>query len=404
MDYSQNYMDAAMHELCNIDVFNFFDNNIQFSDILETICRCKNIFILNHRESVLDDQCHGPIDPSEILAKIQKTRKRMNHRISKTLCESLVQISQHNQHSQNRQQFELNCEYFDCLLLNLTMIAKTIPDTTIEFSTLDDQNISSLSNTTAFNLKFTFITSNMFSRHLLHNLLVDSNCYILNKELTDQFLQTNLKSQSNLFNLLMSIFLFQEDVKIQWDKELQVVLKIRFLENRIRLGPSVDLSRCITTPNDQYISKDTNLSTNESEQRSKSEPSLNDISKLKILVVDDIEINQKILCLHLKKRFKFDIDLALDGQEGLTKYLNKLHDIIFLDLDLPKLSGNECAKYMRMLDKSLHKTRTTTVLAITANHSFNQNSLDSQYFDHIFYKPFRMAQIIEFIDHHLILV
>lgn len=66
----------------------------------------------------------------------------------------------------------------------------------------------------------------------------------------------------------------------------------------------------------------------------------------KILIVED----EVALADVLKDRFEnegFDVTMAGDGVEGLMLALDKLPDIILLDIVLPKLSGLDMLKQLR---------------------------------------------------------
>src|SRR5690242_12191482 len=62
------------------------------------------------------------------------------------------------------------------------------------------------------------------------------------------------------------------------------------------------------------------------------------ISKPKILVVDDDELNQRMMQV-LLKREGYQVDLASNGQEALE--IIKLHhyDVVFMDLQMPVMDG-----------------------------------------------------------------
>lgn len=64
-----------------------------------------------------------------------------------------------------------------------------------------------------------------------------------------------------------------------------------------------------------------------------------------LLVEDDMEIS-KILENHLKKD-GYTITIALDGEDGLHKFLENSFDLVILDLMMPKLNGLELMKIIR---------------------------------------------------------
>ena len=58
----------------------------------------------------------------------------------------------------------------------------------------------------------------------------------------------------------------------------------------------------------------------------------------KILIVEDNEMNRDMLGRRLERR-GFEIDFALDGQEGLDKMRERKPDLVLMDMGLPVLDG-----------------------------------------------------------------
>ena len=69
-------------------------------------------------------------------------------------------------------------------------------------------------------------------------------------------------------------------------------------------------------------------------------------SKIKILVVEDIEINQ-LLMKTLLDDFGFEQDIASNGQIAIEKLQMKSYDIILMDLQMPVMNGFEATDYIR---------------------------------------------------------
>lgn len=73
---------------------------------------------------------------------------------------------------------------------------------------------------------------------------------------------------------------------------------------------------------------------------------------LKIIVADDEPLMRGLLTSYLSKECKHEIHKAVDGREALNLY--KTHaeeiDIIFLDIEMPKLNGLEVLKEVRAIN------------------------------------------------------
>lgn len=67
---------------------------------------------------------------------------------------------------------------------------------------------------------------------------------------------------------------------------------------------------------------------------------------LDILIAEDNPINQKVICLVLEKLNLFP-DVVGDGEAVLEKMRQKNYDLLFLDVQMPKLDGLETARIIR---------------------------------------------------------
>ena len=84
----------------------------------------------------------------------------------------------------------------------------------------------------------------------------------------------------------------------------------------------------------------------------------------KILVVDDVEMNLKVMCGLLKKT-KIQIDTAESGRACLECVKKKQYDLILLDHMMPEMDGMETLKQMKLLADNLNNN--TPVIMLTAN-------------------------------------
>lgn len=69
-------------------------------------------------------------------------------------------------------------------------------------------------------------------------------------------------------------------------------------------------------------------------------------ANIKVLVVEDIEINQ-LLMKTLLDDFGFDSDFASNGKIAIEKLQEKSYDIILMDLQMPVMNGFEATTFMR---------------------------------------------------------
>lgn len=73
---------------------------------------------------------------------------------------------------------------------------------------------------------------------------------------------------------------------------------------------------------------------------------MSDIVVVNILVIEDDAFFQKFYVLKLQES-GFNVDLAVDGEEGIIKMSAKKYDCILLDVIMPKKNGFEVLMYAK---------------------------------------------------------
>ncbi|MBN1926269.1 MAG: response regulator [Prolixibacteraceae bacterium] len=71
-----------------------------------------------------------------------------------------------------------------------------------------------------------------------------------------------------------------------------------------------------------------------------------EIKGIKVLVVEDISLNQ-LLMKTLLDDFGFESDFAQNGKIAIEKFKNKPYDIILMDLQMPEMNGFQATKHIR---------------------------------------------------------
>lgn len=87
-------------------------------------------------------------------------------------------------------------------------------------------------------------------------------------------------------------------------------------------------------------------------------------SQIKILIVEDVEHNRKLMLSFLESLGYTNMEIACDGKEVIQKIQTKdIYDIILLDLKMPKMDGIGVMKYL--INNNL--LGNTKVIAVTAS-------------------------------------
>ena len=81
----------------------------------------------------------------------------------------------------------------------------------------------------------------------------------------------------------------------------------------------------------------------------------------KLLLVEDNEVNRDMLSRRLTKK-GYEIVIAVDGGEGVSKAASESPDLILMDITLPVLNGWEATRAI----KGSERTRGIPIIALTA--------------------------------------
>jgi two-component system cell cycle response regulator DivK len=82
----------------------------------------------------------------------------------------------------------------------------------------------------------------------------------------------------------------------------------------------------------------------------------------KILLVEDNEMNRDMLSRRLERK-GYEVEIAIDGQEGVQKAKSLKPDLILMDMSLPIIDGWEATRQI----KAEKSTKSIPVIALTAH-------------------------------------
>ena len=109
--------------------------------------------------------------------------------------------------------------------------------------------------------------------------------------------------------------------------------------------------------------------------------------KISVLIADDSEDN-RLLLVHMLRRFGITPDLVSNGQEAVDATLSTNYDLIFLDIQMPVMCGLEAAEKIRA------NGFTNPLVALTAHAmvTFEKKCFDAG-FSNVVTRPFRLDDI-----------
>ena len=91
------------------------------------------------------------------------------------------------------------------------------------------------------------------------------------------------------------------------------------------------------------------------------------LQSVNILIVEDIELNQKILLMQLEK-LKLKADVVRNGKHALRAFKSKDYQLIFMDCQMPGMDGYEASQQIRLLEAAPnYPKKPVFITAMTAN-------------------------------------
>jgi PAS domain S-box-containing protein len=126
----------------------------------------------------------------------------------------------------------------------------------------------------------------------------------------------------------------------------------------------------------------------------------------RLLVVDD-SVENRFVLRRLLEKVGFGVVEAASGQEALDLYKSSRPHLIWMDLRMPAMGGNEAARRIREMESRRRdeegKEIYTPIIALTAGVMMNgeRPSSHHQIFDGLVYKPFREIEIFDKLEKHL---
>ncbi|MFV8375752.1 response regulator [Flavobacterium sp. LB1P71] len=130
----------------------------------------------------------------------------------------------------------------------------------------------------------------------------------------------------------------------------------------------------------------------------KEQLSSNFLKNIKILLVEDNELNQ-LLAIKVFEKWEKEIDIADNGKIAIDKIEKNDYDIILMDIQMPEMDGNEVTKHIRT---NMGSKSNIPIIALTAHATLGEEkrSLESGMNDYLS-KPFDFNVLLEKLHHNL---
>ena len=119
---------------------------------------------------------------------------------------------------------------------------------------------------------------------------------------------------------------------------------------------------------------------------------------MKILLIEDNLLNQKVVMFNLKK-LNYDISAIVNGREALEELKKNRYDLILMDIMLPEMNGLEITRQYRIFEKEKGFENEVPIIALTANtYDNDRDKCISAGMNEYLAKPFTAQQLIDVIS------
>lgn len=119
---------------------------------------------------------------------------------------------------------------------------------------------------------------------------------------------------------------------------------------------------------------------------------------MRILLVEDNLLNQKVVTFHLQKK-NYEVISVTNWRDALSKVKNETIHLILMDLMLPEKDGFEITAEIRQWEKNIQSKKSIPIIALTANTLDNDKDkcLNAGMNDYLS-KPFTAEDLYKIID------
>lgn len=122
------------------------------------------------------------------------------------------------------------------------------------------------------------------------------------------------------------------------------------------------------------------------------------LKDLKILLVDDNKINQRVAKLTFSQ-VGLKCDIASDGKEAFEMHQIKLYDLIFMDMQMPVMNGLESTILIREFERDSETLHRAIIVALTGSElAENKESCISVGMDDFIEKPIRIEWLLKYVS------
>jgi PAS domain S-box-containing protein len=113
----------------------------------------------------------------------------------------------------------------------------------------------------------------------------------------------------------------------------------------------------------------------------------------KILIVDDFDATRAMMSVYLEG-LSCDLDFAGDGMEALDKVATDTYRLVLMDIEMPRMDGNETARRIRLWENEQGRNR-LPLIAMTAHAVAGNDDVPDAAWTSSLRKPLSKSQLLE---------
>ena len=122
---------------------------------------------------------------------------------------------------------------------------------------------------------------------------------------------------------------------------------------------------------------------------------------MKILLVEDNLMNQKVVMFNLKK-LNYEIIPAITGSQAIELFKSNSIGLVLMDIMLPEMNGYDITRVIRNFEKENNIEKPVPIIALTANTYDNdkEKCFLAGMNDYIS-KPFTAKQLTDIVEQYM---
>jgi CheY-like chemotaxis protein len=125
------------------------------------------------------------------------------------------------------------------------------------------------------------------------------------------------------------------------------------------------------------------------------DPGMGKRHPLRILMAEDVAVNQKLL-LRVLERMGYRADVASNGIEAVDAVKRQVYDVVFMDVQMPEMDGLDATK---SIHREVPEERWPRIIAMTANATREDREMClSAGMDDYLSKPIRVDELVDALN------